>query len=247
MLRTIHTGECVPLQGWAGIPGKEHRGPPTPAAGASLSTWTCLPQACPIVCDVLGPGTVPVPTLRLSNQSGEGVQHTLCSCCRGFFVSHNPPLPPSSPFCLWGPWTSRSPCPCAEENHPDWWVGTILGWGGSSGKGAQGPTSSCCRGYFVTHDPAYPDHVLLSVRSLVQEQFLLLHWEDPPRVLVQQGLDQNAKTLLAAFEGRDGQAPMQEFLQQPERQHDITRVHGSHNKKIWISYSRRSRRNQLST
>ena len=51
--------------------GKEHRAPPAPAAGASLflaSPCSCLPQACHIVCEVLGPGTVPSPALRRSTQ-----------------------------------------------------------------------------------------------------------------------------------------------------------------------------------
>ena len=135
-------------------------------------------------------------------------------------------------------------------------------------KGVQGTSSSCCRGFFVPHDPASPKPALLSASSLAQEQILLLHWGDtvrghpfpsagsldPPVRLAavsrgpkrgqtkkipqvhsqsQQRLDQDSKTLPAAFEGRDEQAPMQEFLQQPEKQHDNTRIQWFFNKKTW--------------
>lgn len=56
--------------------------------------------------------------------------------------------------------------------------------------------------------------------------------EKSPSTQPQQRLDQDAKTLPATFEGRDGQAPVQEFLQQPKKQHDDTRVQRTHNEDL---------------
>ena len=53
--------------------------------------------------------------------------------------------------------------------------------GGQSGKGSQGTASSCCSGFFASHNSASPKPALLSVRSLAQEQLRLMHWSFPPR------------------------------------------------------------------
>ena len=127
MFKIVYAGICA-IPG-VDSPGREHRVPSAPAAGASLLHRT-LP-------------------------------------------------PPSLPYCLRDPWPRNSYCSCTEEIHPE------------------------------SHS--------------------------------QQNLDQDAKTLLAAFKGRDGQAPIQEFLQQPERQHDNTSIQGPRNKKTSTPYSRRNR------
>ena len=81
------------------------------------------------------------------------------------------PSPPSLPFGLWGPSTSKSPVPVLRTTFQT------------------GPWPV----------PKGPDLVP----------------EDP----------------WGAFEGRDGQAPMQEFLQQSEKQHDNTRTQRTYNRK----------------
>lgn len=47
--------------------------------------------------------------------------------------------------------------------------------GGRFRNGAQGPSNSYCRGFFVPYNPATPKPALLSESSLTQEKILLLH------------------------------------------------------------------------
>ena len=89
------------------------------------------------------------------------------------------------------------------------------------------------------HQPAWPAPVLRDPKRGQTKKISQVHSQS------QQRLDQDAKTLLAAFEVSKEQVPMQKFIQQPERQQDSTRIQGSHNKKTWTPYSRRSRRNRL--
>ena len=67
-------GECVLSRGRLSQK-REH--PPYPQLllqGLLCYQRPCIPQACPIVCKVLGPGIVPAPELRLSTQRGECLQ-----------------------------------------------------------------------------------------------------------------------------------------------------------------------------
>ena len=121
-------------------------------------------------------------------------------------------------------------------------------------QGSVGTFSLCCRVSCVLLDPVlFPNLALLSTGSWATrtscfsaEAFHLDGVEEfhtdrnsscfytekiHPENQSQQRLDQDTRPLLAPFEGRDGQVPMQEFLQQPEGQHDITRIQGSQNKK----------------